>query len=467
MPPVGHKFYAFILCNKRTKPGERRRVCHSLSRFLAKNFLVEPKSEDVICDKCRRRHYRQKEQNTSKTVNCTEFCESDDDYTPPTSKPRRDNNLSSPPSVRLSIPSTSKTHSYCFLCKKPGHKLINVPSKARFSTFLHNEIIIPAGSRCCPVHLQVDSFTSEAISTMKCTNNNVILNRTTIVNLLKNLRDAALCNEKSRINFDDEKILSETDYLNLTGLRKEDFIDLHTYTENAIRNTPARSTRTSLGIFLFKLKTGISSRVLSTVFGISKSSIKRAVANVREALNKNSVPRYLGFGHISRAEVIENHTRPLAQTLFGSGSEAILVLDGTYIYLQKSGNFQFQRRTYSLHKGRPLVKPMVVVTTTGYFIAMLGPYMADAKNNDGSILNHMLASNVQDIKNWIEKEDIFIVDRGFRDSLDFLEDFGINAKMPSFIQKGQAQMTTEEANTSRLVTKVKERSKIPLILKWK
>lgn len=40
MPPVGNKFYACILCNKRTKPGERRRVCHSLSRFLAKNFLL-------------------------------------------------------------------------------------------------------------------------------------------------------------------------------------------------------------------------------------------------------------------------------------------------------------------------------------------------------------------------------------------------------------------------------------------
>ena len=67
-----------------------------------------------------------------------------------------------------------------------------------------------------------------------------------------------------------------------------------------------------------------------------------------------------------------------------------------------------------MHKGRPLVKPMVVVTTTGYFIAILGPYMADVKNNDGSILNHMLASNVQDIKNWIENEDIFIVNRGFK-----------------------------------------------------
>lgn len=81
-----------------------------------------------------------------------------------------------------------------------------------------------------------------------------------------------------------------------------------------------------------------------------------------------------------------------------------------------------------------------------FFIAILGPCMADAKNNDWSILNHMLTSNVQDIKNWIKKEDIFIVDRGFRDYLDFLEDFGINAKMPSYIQKGQAQMTTEEVD---------------------
>ena len=111
-------------------------------------------------------------------------------------------------------------------------------------------------------------------------------------------------------------------------------------------------------------------------------------------------------------------------------------------------------RTYSIHKGRTLVKPMVVVTT-GYFIAILGPYMADVKNNDGSILNHnMLAFNVQDIKNWIENEDIFIIDRGFRDSLEFLEELGIKAKMPSFIPRGQAQMSTEEANTSRLVTKV-------------
>lgn len=53
---------------------------------------------------------------------------------------------------------------------------------------------------------------------MKYTNNSVILNRKTFVNHLKNLWDAAVCNETSRIDFDDEKILHETDldYINLT-----------------------------------------------------------------------------------------------------------------------------------------------------------------------------------------------------------------------------------------------------------
>ena len=64
--------------------------------------------------------------------------------------------------------------------------------------------------------------------------------------------------------------------------------------------------------------------------------------------------------------------------------------------------------------------------------------MANVKNNDGLILNQMLAPNVQDIKNWIESENIFIVDRGFRDSFEFLEDHGIKAKMASFIASGQA-----------------------------
>lgn len=38
--------------------------------------------------------------------------------------------------------STSKSHAQCFLCKRPGPKLVVVPSNARFDVFMNCEIIV-------------------------------------------------------------------------------------------------------------------------------------------------------------------------------------------------------------------------------------------------------------------------------------------------------------------------------------
>jgi len=97
---------------------------------------------------------------------------------------------------------------------------------------------------------------------------------------------------------------------------------------------------------------------------------------------------------------------------------------------------------------------MVVVTTTGYFVTVVGPYLSDAKNNDAFILKHMINTNVEDIKSWVREDDIFVVDRGFRDALELLKDLGIKAEMLCFLPKGQQQMSMDDANSSRLVTKV-------------
>lgn len=78
------------------------------------------------------------------------------------------------------------------------------------------------------------------------------------------------------------------------------------------------------------------------------------------------VPRNLGFWH----EVITNHTRPIARTLFSNGlaesPEALTVLDRTYIYIQKSCNFSFSSRSYTDFTNTPLMKLMTVVTTADY-----------------------------------------------------------------------------------------------------
>ena len=218
----------------------------------------------------------------------------DEDYVP-TPKCKSSYSLSSPPSVSLQIPCTSKSLSFCFVCKKPGPKLIVVSSQARFSIFLQDEIILPAGSRCCPGHMYQDNFTSEAVSQVKSTYDHSIINRTSILDLLRKLRYVTLRNEQSRIDFDSDTALSSSDYVNLTGISKENFDELHTYIKEHIRNTPARSTKTSLRIFLFKMKAGISNKVISTIFNISRSSLTRAISSVRQALMQTFVSQNLGL----------------------------------------------------------------------------------------------------------------------------------------------------------------------------
>ena len=56
-----------------------------------------------------------------------------------------------------------------------------------------------------------------------------------------------------------------------------------------------------------------------------------------------------------------------------------------YIYIGK-----IQRRSYSLQKGFPLVKPLIIMSSTEYFMESFGPYFTDGKNNSANILNVMI-----------------------------------------------------------------------------
>ena len=98
---------------------------------------------------------------------------------------------------------------------------------------------------------------------------------------------------------------------------------------------------------------------------------------------------------------------------------------------------------------------MLVFASDGYIITVIGPYLADGKNNDAQITKHAFGNNVENIKNWFQADDVMVVDRGYRDCLDFLAELGIKTEMPHFLPKGQKQHTTREGNESRYVTKVR------------
>ena len=131
-----------------------------------------------------------------------------------------------------------------------------------------------------------------------------------------------------------------------------------------------------------------------------------------------------------------------------------IIWDGTDYYIEKSSSYSFNRHTYSGQKHRLLVKFMSLVFPDGYVLESIGPYLADGKNNDAGITQHILGLH-SDLTDWLSEGDVCVVDRGFRDVLDVFEDLGLETKMPSFLKKGLSQHTTEEANQSRLVTKVR------------
>ena len=71
-----------------------------------------------------------------------------------------------------------------------------------------------------------------------------------------------------------------------------------------------------------------------------------------------------------RATIINKHTTALAKALFtGRKDVLIFILDGTYIFIQKSRNYKLQ--TFSTYKGDSLGKLMILTTSTGSIMTVV------------------------------------------------------------------------------------------------
>ena len=139
----------------------------------------------------------------------------------------------------------------------------------------------------------------------------------------------------------------------------------------------------------------------------------------------------------------------MAKALFAEGKDVvILVADGTYEYMYniQKYNIQKQYRVVTILSKRVLFYAQKQIfdqayddSATRHILDVFGPYFAGGKSND--ILNNI--SNSQYIKQSDEREkfstfrmiwpkDIMVVDRGFRDSITTLEEYGLISKMNFF-----------------------------------
>lgn len=184
---------------------------------------------------------------------------------------------------------------------------------------------------------------------------------------------------------------------------------------------------------------------------MSRRKLERFLPIVRECLSNDYVVLHLGVDHITRNDILQrNLTIPRA--LFGNdeNSKAIIICDGTYIYINKSSNFLFQRLSYSLHKYQNLLKPFLMVSTDGYILDVKGPFAAT--RTDAQIMSEIMNNEDEPLHWLLECNDAFILDRGFRDSLQDIEACGYEHHVPPTKDRRENQLTTQQANQSRLVT---------------
>lgn len=195
-----------------------------------------------------------------------------------------------------------------------------------------------------------------------------------------------------------------------------------------IVNTSSLSRATIiLKIYFMKLRKGLTMDELHLKFKLSLVTLRKFLRLAREALTR--------------------HTRQLHCD--NDPKRLLTIWDGTYIFAEKSGNFAFQKKSWCGFKNRNLVKPMVVVCPDGYIVDIFCAYPATA--NDAKIIETIFATE-PDVMRILQPKDVILADRAFRNCPISLKKYNFTWKLPSMSENGR-QLSTQEANSSRLVTR--------------
>lgn len=304
-------------------------------------------------------------------------------------------------------------------------------------------LYVPIHSRVCETHLYSNEWSL-------LNNNNNLTSRFTP----QQIEDLIRVMERNADLMDFENVDEMPNHIchYWTGLNVLEFLAL--YDEIPVLRNVSNG-KTCLAIYLTKLRTGDSDNRLSTLYNMPRSTLESYLKKMRNYFINHFVPNHVGLQHTTREEVAQRNLL-IPNNLFGSPNisieqmPAIAICDGTYIFIQKSSNYLYQKRTYSLHKYDNLIKPFLIVACDGYIIDVSGPYAAT--QTDSEIMRHLFENENGPMRSFFRSNDIFILDRGFRDCIPFLESYGYKVFKPESVDEGATQLTTLQANKSRCVT---------------
>lgn len=349
--------------------------------------------------------------------------------------------------VDLPFPRTLISHMYCCICRSKTN-LKNVPFEARMQSFTVARIYIPKNNVCCKTHLIKKRFYNECLHQL-CIQSST--SSIPVDELSKYLECLSVRCDSTLLNKIGSHSISEKDLKVFTGLSWEN-INFLTEIMVSMKNSECRTIEQALIIFLLKLRTGNSNQVICSMLGLEREQmVSDFCASVLKSFSVDILPTRFGISSISREDLIKNETSDIANKVYNLNNKLALIFDGTYVRHEKSTNNAYQRKSYSSHKKLPLCKPFTICTTNGYIVDIPGPFYAT--QNDATIME-ILLSDPDGLIKIFKKNDIAFVDRGFRDVKTHMEAMGYEVHMPALKGK-RSQLSTEESNSSRLVTKLR------------
>lgn len=347
----------------------------------------------------------------------------------------------------LNFPLHSNENS-CIFIECAHNEVTNISQAVRDRCATMKLAFIKKGSMACANHmLALKSLEFEIIQLTRFSDT-FKLTPEENTRLISSIHEAKTTKSKETIEFPN---LSEERFVTLLGTNKFEFRILRDQLNWIVQDTACRNPDFTLAIYLFKMKTGLSDEVIGALIGRIRQTISYHVTRARKILNDQFVPPNLGLGHISRQEIMTEHTTEMSKIIHGT-NKCVLVMDGTYVYCQKSNNFTFQRETFSGHKKKNLLKMFMIVTTDGYIVDVTGPF--DANVSDATLLGDLFIRNENEfVRRFPPGETILLVDRGFRNIIVEAEQLGYEIQMPPFLSENAKQLTNKEANDMRMETK--------------
>ncbi|XP_063395621.1 uncharacterized protein LOC134680420, partial [Cydia fagiglandana] len=229
----------------------------------------------------------------------------------------------------------SNTARHCIFANCRNVVAHNVPQYAKFLLLHNHNFYIPELARVCNAHFMNNDW-EDLLNNPAFEN----FNSAHVVGMMQLYKWGF--ERRGHHDFENIEEIDENEcqkeFHFWTGVTKYHF--------NVILNqTPSlrdRSDRpaTVLGMYLTKIRTGEPDERLATRFSISRRTLERNLAIARECLRDDFVPQNLGLNHITREQVVARNLAIPSHFFGGNQNEpaAILVYDGTYIYLQKSAN---------------------------------------------------------------------------------------------------------------------------------